>query len=146
MERIIQIKLLYSVVLNAAKKDKSSPMMIRNALNEWDCHVCSKLYSFVGDLRRHTQREHDGITYQCDVCEKLFPEERQLAVHKWSVKEMKKYQRSECEFQATTRGYLSLHEQAVHEEWLGNAEKSVYDELIPNVEFPGNKVHKFRWI
>ena len=56
---------------------------------------------------------------------------------------MKKYQGIECEFQATARGDLSLHEKEVHEEWLGNAEKSVYDELIPNVEFPGNEVHKF---
>ena len=32
----------------------------------------------------------------------------------------------------------------MYEEWLGNAEKSAYDELIPNVEFPGNKVLKFR--
>ena len=66
--------------------------------NDSKCESCGKVFSDVGDLKKHNHTVHEGHNdYKCESCGKIFSQAEDLKTHVHTIHEKQKDQNYECE-------------------------------------------------
>ena len=66
------------------------------------CVTSVNIFTAQGNLKKHNQFIHEGVTYDCDQCHHMATTQGNPTMHKKSIHESMRYYCNQCDYRYTT--------------------------------------------